>query len=344
MSVACGSSIDPTSPPGSTVVPRGTRTLVMDVNPAEDGSYENAFVQAKAHGAQAVTLSFDWRSVERSPNHFDPTLLDIANAYYPAHGTAVELTLRPITTTYAPVPSDLVGRAFDDPVVVARFKNFVGYVLSRLTSVQLVAVYLGSESDIYLGADAAAWSRFKTLYEATVPIVHGARPGVPVGSELTYEGITGPQAALAAALNATSDVIPVSTYPLAAGYQVLAPNAIRARFDDVATRNPGRQISFNQLGYPSGAANGSSEEKQREFIAEAFAAWDAHADQIKIVTFTWQNDLSAAAVAQTQNDFGVHDPAFAAFIGSLGLRRYAGAGADKPAFAELGTQAHARGW
>ncbi len=282
---ACGSSsTDGTSP--TPVVPRGARTFVMDVNQAEDGDYNTAFARAAAAGATAVTLSFDWRTIETSPNRFDPTLLDIANAYYPAHQAAVELSLRPITTTYAPLPSDLVGRALDDPVVIARFGAFVRYVLAHLDRVTLVGVYLGSESDIYLGGDAAAWGRFTRLYESAIPVVHAMRPGVPVGSELTYEGFTGASASLGATLNARSDAIPVSYYPLAPGYQVMAPGAVRAAFDEMARRYAGRPVHFNQLGFPSGAGNGSTEEKQRQFIAEVFAAWDAHATDVPVVTFT----------------------------------------------------------
>jgi hypothetical protein len=158
-----------------------------------------------------VSLAIDWSTAEPTAGQFDLAVTDIANAYYPAHGTRVALTVRPVSTTY------------------------------------------------------------------------------------------------------------------------------RAAY-------PGRPIHFNQLGYPSSSTNGSSQTKQREFVAQAFAAWDAHADQVPVINFTWQTDLSQAAVDAFQDLYGLHEPALAEFLRTLGLRTFPAAGADKPAWTELQHQAAIRGW
>jgi hypothetical protein len=106
----------------------------------------------------------------------------------------------------------------------------------------------------------------------------------------------------------------------------------------------GRTLILLEAGYPSGELCGGSEERQAEFIRQIFSAWDRHADQLELVSFTWPTDLPESAVTSFQEYYGVATPCFAEMLGSLGLRRRAGSGRDKPAFRELKAQAARHGW
>ncbi len=99
-----------------------------------------------------------------------------------------------------------------------------------------------------------------------------------------------------------------------------------------------------EAGYPSGADCGSSPERQKEFVKQMFATWDAHAEQVKLVMFVWLHDLSVQDVEHYRTYNGISDKAFLSYLGTLGLRTHGGDGTDKPAFLALKAHAEARGW
>jgi hypothetical protein len=104
----------------------------------------------------------------------------------------------------------------------------------------------------------------------------------------------------------------------------------------------GRRIDLLEAGCPSGALTQSSEAMQADFVSELFAAWDAHSDQIELVTLDWQTDLSSTAVDWFKNDYGIADPVFLDFLGSLGMRTWPGHGRSKRAFARLVAESQSR--
>jgi hypothetical protein len=134
----------------------------------------------------------------------------------------------------------------------------------------------------------------------------------------------------------------VSYYPLEKNGDAKAPSVVRADFDRIVALYPSQPIYFYQFGYPSSDYIQSSEARQAEFIREAFQAWDAHADHILLLDFTWLHDKSPAEVKGYEQYYGFSNRPFAEFLGSLGLRTYDGE--DKEAFLTLLAEANARGW
>ena len=105
---------------------------------------------------------------------------------------------------------------------------------------------------------------------------------------------------------------------------------------------PDKPIYLAEVGYPSSQLNGSSLEKQTEFVYYIFKTWDAHADQIQLISFTFQTDLSPEHVSEFEDYYGYSNKAFAEYLRSLGLRTYEGK--DKPAWQRLAAEAEVRGW
>jgi hypothetical protein len=103
-------------------------------------------------------------------------------------------------------------------------------------------------------------------------------------------------------------------------------------------------IYFLEAGYPSGTGLGSSEERQAAFIKQVMAAWDAHAEQVGLVSFTWLTDMSPKDVEHLKEYYRLVDPRFLEYLATLGLRTNRGSGEDKQAFRTLVEEARARGW
>lgn len=325
-------------------MPRGERMLGIDVVEAEGETYDQAFQFARLAGMQFTSLSLAWDDLEPQPGEYspDPNFLAIANQYYPAQGVPLALTITPIDTNRARLPADLKDAAFDDPEVIARFERLLDYVFSQIPDVELAILAIGNEVDAMLGVDAAAWARYQTFYESTAAYARSLRSGVPVGVKVTMAGLTGERRELAQALNARSDMILVTYYPLEAGFSVRPSDVVAGDLAALAALFPDRPIGVLEAGYPSSEELGSSQAQQAEFVRQSFRAWDSQAGQIVLLNFTWLTDVPRASVEAWIDYYGLDDRRFAAYLATLGLR---GAdGVPKPALDALAAEAHARGW
>jgi hypothetical protein len=330
--------------PNPSVVPKGDRILSFDVNPSADGDYDRAIAAVLSTGVESVSLTLDWATLEPNLGQFDPTLPDIANGYYPSRGVRVSLSTSPVLTTSRSLPADIADRRLNDPAVISRFKAMLDSLRVHMRDVQFSRIHIGSEHDALFGTDAAAWADWQEFWDAVRPHAKALWPTVPIGTEFTSNGLLGAPASFTRASNRETDVVAVSYYPLDPGFVVRPVATVRRDIDRLTSAYPGRAFHFTQAGYPSSATNGSSEALQRDFVIAVFEAWDAYATQIRLVNFTWLHDISAQALEDFQNLYGLHDPAFAAYLGSIGFRTYAGSGRDKLAWTEFAKQASARGW
>jgi hypothetical protein len=332
----------------STASPKDSRILAMDVTMAEDNDYEKAFAIAKNAGIQAVTLSFDWKDIEVGLRKYqDPdSNLATANSYYPAKNVKVALDIRPIHTNRLAVPVDLEKTPFDDGIMIERFNQMIDYMLSKLPDLQLAALYIGSEIDIYIGENETLWRQYKTFYEATRQHVKKKHPALNVGVETTFSGLTASATRdPIQRLNEQSDIIGVSYYHVdSETFFVKDPKEIQSVFRDITALYPGRPIYFHQFGFPSSVALNSSEAKQQEFVRESFKAWDTYAEQIQFIAFAWLTDRSKEALDYFKRYYGLADNNFVEFLRTLGFRTYPGSGTDKETLRALRAEAKARGW
>jgi hypothetical protein len=326
-------------------VPKGGRTLGIDVCVASDNDYGRAFALARSAGMDATQLSVYWDDIEKEPGTYAPApnFLAIANAFYPAQKTPLHLVIAVIDTTKKRVPKDLAGKPLDDPGVIDRFTKLLDYVFSQVPAVDAASLSIGNEIDGYLGSKEKGWKAYRAFFEAARAHMKGRRPGLAVGVKMMYAGLMkegGPARALAGA----ADVVMVNHYPLNADFTVKDPAAVGADFDAVVSAFPGRPVFFTELGYPSGAACRSTEALQEAFVRRMFAAWDRHADAVRFVNLCILTDRPESFVKGSASYYGLGAPAFLDFLRTLGLRTHDGGGADKPAFRALKEEAKARGW
>jgi hypothetical protein len=322
-------------------LPHGERLLSIDINEAQGVDYQTAFDLARDIGAQNVNLTFDWRDLEATPGQIVNEFFPIINLFYPVYDMPVSLFIRPVSTHLKVVPSDLMEVAFDDPQMIARFKAVVDYVFAQPPDTQLTTLIIGSEIDAHLGTDATLWAQYTTFFHEIRDYIKASHPDVLVATEGLFTGMTGDAQPYFDDIHQYADVVGVSHYPLDS-FNVRAPESVHDDFAALVELYGDKPIYFFQLGYPSSELINSSEELQAQFIREVFAAWDEYAEQILFIKFTWLHDISPEAVAFNEAYYGFENEAFAAFLGSLGLRTYAGE--DKLAWVALREEAHTRGW
>lgn len=338
---ACDTSMTTPPPSAEDPVPRGERILAMHIVEGEGESYDAALDAAESLGVEAVTLPLTWRTLEPQPGTFDLSLLDIAESYFPSTGLKLDLMIGPIDTNNDAPPDDLQGLPFDDPEVIGRFEALLDAALPRIPSVDLTFLAIGNEVDAFL-TDAAAWEAYGFFYRAAAEHVRTLRPGVDIGVKVTVDGLTGENRALAQVLNADSDLILATYYPLDDDFTVRPPSVVGADFDAIAEAYPGRPVYVAEAGYPASPLCDSSDEMQATFVRALFEAWDEHEDQFRGISYSFLTDFSPAAVDEFEMYYGISDERFSGFLGSLGLRSHDLD--ERPALAAYREEAAARGW
>jgi hypothetical protein len=90
----------------------------------------------------------------------------------------------------------------------------------------------------------------------------------------------------------------------------------------------GRGVLLQEIGYPTGAINGSSQQKQADFYINVFAAMRAHRGLIEAGSFFALADLSNRAPRDLSSYYGIGEVAvFKSFLQTLGM--FDGTGAPK---------------
>lgn len=337
-----------TGPADSAPVARNGRHFGFHVTMAADNDYVKAFGAARSAGMDLLPLALSWNEVEK-PAGWDFATLDLIAAFYGAQGIPIYLNVTsPINTTVSTVPARYQGLDWDDPRLITGFTGLLDSIKAHLGTLPVSVIILGNEIDATLGSDPAAWSRYQVLFEAgraRARTLWG--PGLAIGAAITRSGleIAGAQAGIGR-LVAASDIASVTYYPLNADLTVRPPSSAAADFDRVVERLGSRPIYFQEVGYPTSAALGSSDERQRQFAAEVFRAWDRYADRIRFVGWLWLTDLSPQMTDDLVRYYSLGGSPlatrFGEYLRTLGLRTYSGAA--KPALNEVTAQLRARGW
>ena len=337
-------------------LPAGDRIMAFQVDMAENNNYDSAYNYALDACMQSVHHAFSWKAMEPEPGNisgpvFD--LLDIVNIYHPAFGIKVEYNIPVVNTVTREVPDDLEEIPFSDPIMIARFKALLDSIFSKLPDVELSALTIGNESDIFWGTDEAKYLDFKifldsvSVYAKTLYFdMHGTE--LKIGTTLTHEGLVNPAiSAYCQQLNSDVDVISVTYYGIDQNMMVIPPADVNAEFGELVAlySDTSKPIYLVECGFPESTVNGSSLELQRQFIKNVFLAWDTFSDNIKYVSFFKTTDWSQAQVDTLAIYYGLQDnEIFKEFLRTLGLRTYPGDGINKPAYEQLKCELAARDW
>lgn len=358
----CGSSSGSGSSSAG-IVAKGSRILGMDTNDASaDYTFNQSFASAQSIGVGAGTLHIVWSSYEgagsgTTSGAFTDTggAFAAANAYYPGLATPAKLslTIAPIDTGGAFLPSDLSGQPLSNANVITRFNAFMDWVLTQLPNVTFVSIQIGNEIDAPSAASAATyWTQYQTFLTSVVSHLHTVKSGTKIGVTVTLYGLIGQggngTTAKTGILNLLGvvDELGLTYYPLDSSFMAKNPASVVASdFASVFSLVGSLPIYIQEAGYPTSSTCGGSQANQGAFVDQMFSVWDAHANQIPFVSFLRMNDLSSANATSVATSYGLGgNAAFVAYLQTLGFRTYPAASAFKSAWSELQSRTHERGW
>lgn len=304
--------------------------------PAARATLDAAFAEVVANGVDSHEISIPWTDIESAPGVVDTTAIAEQLASARASGLVPYLLVRTIDVNNLNVPADLVGLDFDDPKMLARFATVIDAVVPLLVQEGGFYLSVGNEVDSWLAANPAQINRFASFVSAARERAHAIEPRLAVGVTVQFGVLTKLPAAFAA-LKDASDVLSFTYYPIKGDFGVRDPADVFADIQAMLDAIAPAPLLLQEVGYPAGSeptpSNGSSPEMQRQFVANMFAVIAAN-PRIRFASFWHLADWSVADLDFLEAYFGLSDPAFREFLGSLGMRSAAD-GAAKPAYAEF---------
>lgn len=320
---------------GPSVVPPASSQLLSlsldTVNssvPTTQG-FDTAAALAVGAGAKAVALTYTWKTLEPTSGAIDVSPIQDAVQYFQSQGLQIYLGIQVINTVKREVPPDLETTSFDDPEFISRFHALLDAVRGVLPEGALY-ISIGNEVDVYLENNPSQWPTYQTFYEDAVSHLHQTMPAVKVGVTSTWGGLAGSDSSEVLELNTKSDVLILTYYPLEGDSQVLPANSPMTDFPRMVSLAGSKPVVLQEVGYPSGTLNASSEQAEADFVTSAFQAWRAQGIHMPFFNYFILYDFDQPTCAALDAYYGVSDPAFTSYLCTLGLRH--SDGSVKPAW------------
>jgi hypothetical protein len=337
-------------------LPKGDRILAWQVDMAENANYDSAFYYAQSSCMESIHLFYTWSGIEPSVGNFDAAFikntLDIANTYYPAYNTKVELQIAPINTNVKETPSELISTKFSDQTMIDRFKVLLDTVFKHIPNIELSALNIGNESEIFMGINESLYSDYKTFLDSVIPYAKQLyynlhEKDLKVGTTFTFDGLTSESmSALCQSVNSNLDIVTLTYYPLNPDFTMKAPDVVDSDFADLVSIYPDtlQPIYLAECGYSSSSTCNSSEAQQAEFYRNLFFAWDKYMDNIKYLTIFKTTDWSQQEVDDLGVYYGLTDTIFLEYLRTLGVRTWNKNGSNKLAYETILCELNAREW
>jgi hypothetical protein len=322
----------PVTKPGVLSVSAMPKLNPFPTTPAQvTAIYTEAFNLVYDAGARGQVTTYKWSELEPTRGNYDAQKFsDLASAIANAqsHNMTVFLGIQLINTTNRELPSDIATLPFNDPAVIAQFRLLINRILTAYPG-KITYLSIGNEVDAYLRAHPTEWAQYKVLYNNAVQYAHTLDANVKVGVTGTADGALITSPVQLTDLNALSDVIILTYYPITSTVQGTtvtvtadSPSVVASDFPMMLNFAGSKPLVLQEVGYPASATNGSSEAMQSQFVSNVFSAWKTSNGKIPFLNYFLLHDFTQ----QMCDDFGVYYglpnvTSFNTFLCSLGLRK-----------------------
>lgn len=245
----------------------GILPIPRDVHEVTLENYLDALTKSREAGGTITLTAPTWREMEPTPGVFemDGALGGSLYAVTQGMGQAHYLGIQLINTTTRELPTDLQGLAWDDPVLLARFKKLM--LALRSKGLVLNGVSVGNEVDVYFDSHPLELPAYLRFLKNAKSAIKALFPGMRVGTTVTFEGLKAGRNTTIGALVNASDLVFYTYYPVV-GLQLLPLEDASLHLQAMVTAAQGKPIVLQELGYPASTNLGSSEIRQSMFFSQ----------------------------------------------------------------------------
>jgi hypothetical protein len=313
---------------------KGLRLLGIAGMETNDDDFFDGKDQA---GANIVLIAVGWDEIDKENE--DCTLddkLKKTQSFYTEHEIPTAIGINPIDTNNIRMPSDIKDLRFNDPIVIKRYNSMIDCVFSQIDVNNIKSFNIGNEIGGSL-TDMQLWSDYTEFYKETSAHVKSKNSSILIGTKISYHTVLEYPNEVHE-MNKHSDVFMINYYPLAPDFSFRDPSVVKEDFNNIVSVTD-LPIYIAEIGYASGFENGI--ENQKQFVINVFQEWDNH-NQIKLINWVWMDDVSPFVKTVFSAYYGVINPNFTEFLGTLGLRYEDGT--PKSAWLALISESQARGF
>jgi hypothetical protein len=294
----------------------------LDANPSANESYDLRSVQARFRqardaGVNLIYISPKWNEIETGREKYMLNDIEYQIGEAVHENLPAILHIRVIDTNQRALPADLMGQPFDAEETGARLDRLLDAVLGRLEG-RVKYFLLGNEIDAYFKQHPGEVQAFAKLVARAAAHIRARVPDAQVSVSSTFDGIED-AGQLRPILDQTA-FFALTYYPLSPDFVVRAPSTVDADFPRILAAAGSKQIFLQEVGYPTSANNGSSEEKQAEFFFRVLGRVAGDPGRFIGVNFTFMSDFSDALVKSFTVYYRMPGAdRFASFLKTLGM-------------------------
>ncbi len=281
-------------------------------------------------GATFFELPLSWSAAEPAPRRYMLDQVARTARLLRQSGATLQLDLFLVTEAARDVPADLSGMAFDDPRLSLRFGRLLDALAPVLLDFQTLS--LGEAADAYFADRPDELSAYRRLFDGAVQYLKKKAPHLLVGVT-TLAPTESPAPEIAAQLHQRSPLLLYIYCPFERDkpFQHRSPASLEKDWAELLKGSAGRPVAFPVVSYSSASENGSSPERQAEFVTR-MRRFLARADGRRLLFARWV-DLRDAAPGKDGAGPGAVVPRErnrAAFLAHRGLQAFSGE--PKPAW------------
>ena len=299
--------------------------VALDLPASATAAQRNDAVEAvRRTGATFFELSLSWAAAEPAPRSYALDDLTRTARMLRQSGATLQLDLFLVTESARDVPKDLADAAFDDAKLSLRFGHLLDALGPALLDFQTLS--LGEAADAYFVGHPDELAAYRRLFDGAVEYLKKKAPHLLVGVT-TLAPTESPAPEIAAQLHQRSPLLLYIYCPFRKNepFQHRPPASLEKDWSDLLKGSVGRPIAFPVVSYSSASENGSSPERQADFVTR-MRRFLAHADGNRLLFARWV-DLRDAAPGQEAANAGTVVPRErnrAAFLAHRGLQEFSG--------------------
>jgi len=314
----------PVSPPGLGLA------VEFEANPPP-AAQRQVLEEIRRTGVSVFALTVSWSQAEPAPGQYRLAEVTQAARVLRQSGATLHLDLPLVAGRSKDVPADLTFVAFDDPKLSLRLGRLLDALRPALLDFSTLS--LGYEADAYFADKPEELRAYRRLFDGAVQFLQKQVPHLKVG--VTTAAPTESAApAVAAALHQKSPVLFYIYAPFTRESPFLhrPPDALERDWKKLLDRAAGRPVAFPEVSYSSAAENGSSPEKQAEFVRRLrrFVAGNDGRSLLFVRYATWRDPPTGRV--RPEPDASEIARRRASFLANRGLQNSKGEG--KPAWRE----------
>jgi hypothetical protein len=301
---------------------------------------EERWNEAIESGLSTARVQLSWQELEPEPGGVNTQILEEILSDYESQGLQILLSITAYDSEGPEVPEDLMGKRFDDPVMISRFKALLEEIKPLLEKYRVYAISIANEPDNDFGEVENLENEMLVFLKEIKSYVRSFNKNIAVAitlAEINYGlGKSGMLEIIAESDIACWNVYGINLSDAYPFFSVQGEEELIADLQGMVDASMGKQIVIQEVGLHSGSTYlDSSEQTQRDFFKMIFQFMQNYPSIRAAYVFQlvdWSPETAAMLLDPAKsNDFNL---AHLEYLQTLGLINYSD-GTAKPAWTEF---------